>query len=49
MACMSAVGEETNKPETENSISNSSSAHEAVALIYRLSKKTLRNQDTCRN
>ena len=49
MACMSAVGEETNKPETENSISNSSNVHEAVALIYRLSKKTLRNQDTCRN
>ena len=33
MACMSPVGEESNNPETENSISNSSSAHEAVTLI----------------
>ena len=33
MACMSDVGEETNKRETEYSISNTSSAREAVTLI----------------
>ena len=35
--------------QSENSISNSSSEHEAIALILRTYQKTLRNQGTCCN